>query len=989
MAKKKTRSSSKPASVDPVAAQAAAAIEKRKLMSNFSAKGVFGAIKSWAFRNRYYIAAFFLPVIMLYAGWIFFDVYPFGDNCVLVLDLNGQYIYYFEYLKKALWGSESITYCWGRNLSGEFMGIIGYYLASPFTWIVMLLPQSMILGSLLIMQLCKVGASAVTFTYYMVKGKNAKPMTSMICGCAYALCAYAVIQLMDPMWLDGLVYIPLIALGVEKMVDTRKKTGYIVPLALMFIAHFYIGYMIGFFTFFYFLFYWLTSEKKEKSGAYEEFLTWVRFGVSTVAAICIAAVMILPVYYSLSLGKFEFSEPDMSFALQFSAFDVLTKLLPSSYDTVRNEGLPEIYTGVICLVLVPLFYLNKNISFKTKLSNTLLLAVLFFSMYIRPVDLAWHGFQMPNWLPYRYSFLFSFVLATMAAMAFDKLDGIKPGALGGTFCGILAFCLLIDNLDSEKYTWIETVETLWLTVFCAALFCLFIYMMMKHPKRIVFPIFIILTMAVENVVCIVDTFEDIDDDCGYSKHSSYYAWLDPVKEVYEKIEEHEDILADNGQLSPMFRTEKTWNRTVNDALYVGYRGITHSSSTMNTAVMNFLAQLGLCSEGHYTMANGSTPITDTLFGIKYYIDKDGKYQTVKGQSQLVGTNAMIYPEYSLVHSQAGKYGDTDVTYTVFENPNYVGLGFLCDTKLYTDQFFSTMTASKPFENQNKIFSAMAGKEYTEYFAPMNIDLDNNMILNNVTETNAVNQWQYTKDGSGDAYIEFFITAESTDEIFFYIPTVYEKSVNIWVNSEKDENGNWKRDSFSYPHDFVSSYFEGDNHTVRRLDVSELLTRLGQDEIEVGQVFAVRLSIPSESEYTFFIKEDIQFCHFDYDRFVEDCQNVTSWNVEKAKDTYLKGTISAGENQMLMTSISYEPGWTVKVDGKKTEYVNVCSALIGVFLTPGEHTITMRFFPRGLALGLFLMVCGIVVTVIFYCSDNNKKLALPGMAKRIKKNGKRR
>ena len=128
MAKKKTRSSSKPAAVDPVAAQGTAAIEKNKLASDFSAKGVFGAIKNWAYRNRYYLAAFFIPVIMLYAGWIFFDVFPFGDSCVLVLDLNGQYIYYFEYLKKALWGSESVTYCWGRNLSGEFMGIIGYYL---------------------------------------------------------------------------------------------------------------------------------------------------------------------------------------------------------------------------------------------------------------------------------------------------------------------------------------------------------------------------------------------------------------------------------------------------------------------------------------------------------------------------------------------------------------------------------------------------------------------------------------------------------------------------------------------------------------------------------------------------------------------------------------------------------------------------------------------------------------------------------------------
>ena len=51
------------------------------------------------------------------------------------------------------------------------MGIIGYYLASPFTLIVMLLPEKFMLSSLLIMQLCKVGAAGVTFNYFLQIGR--------------------------------------------------------------------------------------------------------------------------------------------------------------------------------------------------------------------------------------------------------------------------------------------------------------------------------------------------------------------------------------------------------------------------------------------------------------------------------------------------------------------------------------------------------------------------------------------------------------------------------------------------------------------------------------------------------------------------------------------------------------------------------------------------------------------------------------------------
>lgn len=107
--------------------------------------------------KRSYIAAFFIPALLLFAAYAVFGVHPFGDMSVLVLDLNGQYVYYFENLRDVLHGNGSPFISWSRNLSGEIMGMFAYYLASPFTLIPMLLPRSMMTESLLIMQLCKVG----------------------------------------------------------------------------------------------------------------------------------------------------------------------------------------------------------------------------------------------------------------------------------------------------------------------------------------------------------------------------------------------------------------------------------------------------------------------------------------------------------------------------------------------------------------------------------------------------------------------------------------------------------------------------------------------------------------------------------------------------------------------------------------------------------------------------------------------------------------
>lgn len=135
-------------------------------------------LKRWFDRNYMYLASFFLPVVLVLIAYANFDIYPFGkEGSVLALDLNGQYIYYFEAIRDAFWGDGSFFYNWSRDLSGEFMGIIGYYLASPFTLIPILLPRTMILESIMIMQLCKLGNSGTYIQYLYTQIKEYSAFT--------------------------------------------------------------------------------------------------------------------------------------------------------------------------------------------------------------------------------------------------------------------------------------------------------------------------------------------------------------------------------------------------------------------------------------------------------------------------------------------------------------------------------------------------------------------------------------------------------------------------------------------------------------------------------------------------------------------------------------------------------------------------------------------------------------------------------------------
>ncbi|MBQ5418362.1 MAG: YfhO family protein, partial [Oscillospiraceae bacterium] len=218
-----------------------------------SSTGGLQKVQAWFYRNRAYFAAFFIPVILLYIAYAFFGLTPYGDHSVLCLDLNGQYVYYFEAIRDAFHGNGSILYNWSRNLSGGYQGVIGYYLASPFTLIVILLPRKWILASLFIMILCKLGAASVTMTYFLRKARHVETFTSVILGTMFGMCAYGVIQTIDPMWLDGLIALRLIALGIEYLVDDGRKLNFIIPLAYICIANFYIGFMCCIFTAIYFV----------------------------------------------------------------------------------------------------------------------------------------------------------------------------------------------------------------------------------------------------------------------------------------------------------------------------------------------------------------------------------------------------------------------------------------------------------------------------------------------------------------------------------------------------------------------------------------------------------------------------------------------------------------------------------------------------------------------------------------------------------------
>ena len=990
----------------------------------------------------FYLAAFLIPFLLTFVSYIGFDVYPFGERSVLTLDLNGQYIYYFEYLRDAFWGDGSFFYSWSRNLSGGFMGIIGYYLASPFTLIVMLLPRKMILESVMIMQMAKVGAAGLTFSIYAQKSKHLKPLQSLMFSTMYAMMAYVVIQLIDPMWIDGPVFLPLIILGVEYLVDDGRKINYIIPTAIMFVANFYIGFMIAIFIALYFFYYVFFGTSRKFKGIGDYIKVFFRMGISTAVVLMCSYIMIMPVYNALALGKFDFSVPDYSYRAMFNPLELVPCLLPNQYYSVnvdegtRFYGRPEIYCGVLTFVLIPLFFMNKKIRVNKKIGYGLLSFILLFSMYVKPINMMWHGGQDPNWLPYRYSFLLSFVFVSMAADIFSNLEGYKmspvSASISAAVIGVLTavFCAKMKsfNYNEEKYKYVaiypykanmdhgsEHWEELWLGTIAFGLILGAIYLVgvycYSHAKsskgKNAISVAMALLIFFETGYNCFDSFRKIFKEVGNSDHSTYTDIM-TAPDVVKKLEDY-----DGG----FYRAEKTFNRMVNDDLAYGLKGISHSSSVMNARALKFIEAMGYFTQSFESKYEGCNPVADSILGIKYVLDDP------------LRTNTASRLDASYVYRFSADYkkdNNVSATMDVYENPYALNIGYMADDDVTG---LSQLDGGNPFNSLNNFLSAMAGSTEDmanpvprQYYVPFDCTVkydDTKVYLHDYYNdhgdgTGTMHDCYEAFAGVDDAVVNIDVTVPKTGDIYMHLGSEMQKQVNVWVGV-KDTDGVYRgQKTGTENYDGYGTYFNPGSSPIVRIGPFE-----AGDEVEI------RITIPptgsngqytGSNEYMMVTKTNgFNFYYLDEEAFEEDITKLRahSWELDmtKTSDRHLVGDVDAEEGQILMTSIPYEPGWKVQIDGKNVPSqivetkdddgkvsldnadgaegeIIVLGALIGIRVPAGHHTVSMKYTPPGFNMGIVTLILGIIALVLFYMYDkkHNNILIEKIKAKKLIKSG---
>lgn len=553
-----------------------------------------------------WLAAFLLPFLLMMAIFIGNGIYPFGKRCFLYSDMYHQYVPFFQELMRKIKAGEDLSYSWNVGMGSNFLALYVYYLASPLNWLAFLFPQKYLIEFMSYAVVCKIGLAGLTSWAYLKSRAADKKnvwLTALFFSTFYAMSGFVAAYNWNVMWMDCVVLLPLILMGLERLVHKGKMGLYVVTLGLCIFTNFYISIMICLFLVFYFIYLFL-AEKRSFS------MIW-KFAVGSLLAGGLAAILLVPEVKALMATDFGDMDFPKEWKSYFPILDVLARHCVGVITERALEHWPNIYCGAMVFFMIPLYAVNEKIPARRRLGFLTLAGVFLISFSTNGLDFIWHGLNYPDSLPARQSFIYALLILTACHDCLTRVDGIKPASIVKATLGAAAFMLYIEkHVDvSDFKTWIWLLN-LALIVFYAA--CLYLYLTQKKRwVKIVVVVAAMVAVLAETAVNMAYT------SVGTTDRAEYLKYLEDYQALYERNK-------DDG--NGFSRFEKFGRKTKNDATLAGFPSASVFSSTMNSYVMDYYTKMGMQHSKVYYGFDGATPFAAALLNVNYYFSDSKEWE---------------------------------------------------------------------------------------------------------------------------------------------------------------------------------------------------------------------------------------------------------------------------------------------------------------------------------------------------------------------------
>ena len=932
---------------------------------------------------------------------------------MLFSDAYHQYFPFFKDFRAKLLSGDSLLFNWTIGMGIDYTGLFAYYLGSPLNLLSVLVPESLLVDYFTLLNPIRLGLASAFFALMLKKifGKN--DFSIVLFGSFYATSAWAFGYMWNSMWVDTFALLPLVILGTYSLLEKRKFVLYTVSLFLSVIINYYIGFFTCIFTLLFFICYEISRWQ-----GFRKFCTDLGLmALFTVLAIGMTAILSLPTLASLQTtsssvnefpttfrvnipdsttiselrtavaewlaATFPNADPSSESYQKWSEFltnflTVLTgmkKVATNTFAAVKpnysaNESLPNIYCGIFANIFLFLYLTCRQIRRRDRVCGIVLLLFINLSFILRQLDYIWHGFHFTNMIPYRFSFLYSFVLVFIAYRVWTLRRRIRLWqvlvALGLTLVMFLnsdvyietsekiaepAFQSALSNLLSDwnsanlkAFTSQFEVADLYNLVniiFLAAYSVVLVWLSLRLPvkknaswqqKRVWHQAMLSRRKAAcLGLTCVI--FVEFVFNIVYFGITFHHTNLSHYPRGTEDSERIIKIMQELEEDTLFYRAETTHTQTYNDGALNGYNGITTFTSSANANVTKFMQGLGygaMENWNRYAFEEGS-PVTNLFLNLKYMIERQGQLEK--------------NPYFETIHNSGNVY--------LLENKYYLPLGFMTNEALAECPFQDLTQQTNVFNSQNELLSAALGTQVTPWTLVtgdnVSIASTDSITVSNIN-TADVGSCSYKADGSGSVFYTYtFDTAG-----FFCI-----------------------RYNMPKRNDITVSYDDGSGYQTLYTETYAIPFTMAVCQVEPGDRVQITLKCKSGESSTLKLWGallDQQVMDYAYQELSQSTLELTTF-----KNTFVEGTVTCQEDGLLYTSIPQNgDNWHVYVDGEEAEVTLIGDAMVGVMLTEGTHTVTFRYRNQAFITGCIVSaVCAVLFGAIcwfvhYYLKKNPDK-----------------
>ena len=995
----------------------------------------------------YIFLAFLIPFLLMFFAFKVMGVSPYGDKQILVTDLWHQYYPFLVDYQAKLKAGESLLWSWTSGGGTNYVALIAYYLASPLNFLSVLVPADQLREFFFVILCVKIGLAGMFYAVFLRISFKRKDISITAFGIMYALCAFMMGYYWNIIWLDSVALLPLVAAGAYALLKDGKFKLYIISLALSILANYYIGLFICFFVLLASIGYSLVAFTGFKKIVKDFF----KMAGCSLVAIMLTAALTVPAYFALGHAYSSANSFPEKFAVNIGSTPDFAGVLEGIAKTISNsvafvqptakEGLPNVYTGVITIFLAILFLFCSKIKRRERIVCGVLMLFFLVSFVIRQLDYIWHGFHFPNMLPYRFSFLWSFVMIYMAFRVFMYIDYLKLSSVLGGIAGFFVYLYIagiyIKDANVNLTTLFKPVEegqseidpillSGWIGMILAA--WILLYVLREQLPRLVIAIGAV-GISVATLVFLIDLYDKLDT--GKLKTTANTQAVDgasaaqatdsfPV--VFVVIFAIVTVVVAILLMSRLNANHAIFKGVVSAVLVLLalFEGVFSASTGVQT--------VGVTDATSYPLGTGSTA---ECAAYVRELEKDNvdlaraeltRYHTlndnaVNGVNGISMFNSMVNMPITNYMEKFGICGwIASNRYTYMQSSPFTDL--MLNIKYLIDPYYGKYVDTAHYDKIYVANASVGGGApaivmQNRWYLPMGFMVKDDLLrykandpvgfVNKITNTQFTSDYVPATDNPVENQNNIFHLATGFDQDLYEplkIESASSETGDITPVSDNKFSFSSQSSNVSYnftatvPHDGTAlAYVEGSGVEDTNLYINNsylghygtkrpLIMMFG--DVKAGDVIKAEAKTSGSSSGTM----TCNLVMLDENMFEKAYQQFSAsvLDAEKVSGTELTGTINAVEDGLFYTSIPYVTGWRAYVDGEEVEITPVGDAMLAFKLAKGEHTVSLKYSPEGFTVGIVISLAGLLIFILMILAAWKKKRLLPvwnGAAAKVK------